>query len=311
MNIILYGTDANRMAQRVESIKKQYHVQDVRFFDAEKDDQAEILNEMDAVNIFAETKMIVINQCTFLGAKDTTKMDVDAFLKRTDPSEDCIAVYCCPAKKLDTRKKAVKAFSQQAKVIPCLALDEKSLPPLVDEYLKTYDLHLEPDAYRYFIKHVGMDPMIVENEIIKCKTYSDSLTLEDVRSLVHPANSEDIFKMVNALFDRQAIRFLEIYRSFRSQGMEPVAVVALLAGQIRFLYQVRVQMDMGYNQDEIASHLKAHPYRVKVNMQRAWDYLPQDLLDQLEQLSEFDQNMKMGKIDKDQGFEQWIFRQLF
>ena len=51
MNIILYGNDTNRMRQKVEALKKQYTIEYVLSFDATKEEQSNILNEMDSVTI--------------------------------------------------------------------------------------------------------------------------------------------------------------------------------------------------------------------------------------------------------------------
>ena len=307
MNIILYGNDKERIQQKVDSFKKQFEVENVLDYDATAVEQEVILNEIDSLTIFDERKVIVIRQATFLSAKNTTNFEIEPFIKRSDENDQCVVIFCCPSEKLDGTKKLVKQLQSLSKVIPCMALDEKSLPSYLNECLEKHELRLERDAYQYVLKHIGFNPMRLENEVYKLKTYGNSLSLKDVQALIHPAPNEDIFKMVNALFEQEILLFLEYYRSFRQQGMEPLAIVALLASQIRFLYQVRVQMDAGYTQDEIASHLKAHPYRIKMTMQRAWNYSPQDLLDQLEELATFDQEMKKGLVDKDQGFEHWIF----
>ena len=83
----------------------------------------------------------------------------------------------------------------------------------------------------------------------------------------------DIFKMVDAFFSQNGILLLAYYRNFRKLNMQPVAIVALLASQIRFLFHVRVR------------------------------FSSEALLYNLSLLADFDQQMKMGKIDKDDGFE--------
>ena len=65
-----------------------------------------------------------------------------------------------------------------------------------------------------------------------------------------------------------------------------------------------------WNKNEIAQELHAHPYRVQVNQERAYDFDLDQLLDQLVQLATFDQEMKMGMVDKDEGFEQFVLRLL-
>ena len=92
--------------------------------------------------------------------------------------------------------------------------------------------------------------------------------------------------------------------------MEPIAINGLLSGQIRFLFQVRVLMDQGNSKEEIARRLKAHPYRVQINMQRAYNFTSNELLEKLSILAKLDQDMKMGLVDKDEGFEQFILGML-
>lgn len=92
--------------------------------------------------------------------------------------------------------------------------------------------------------------------------------LEDVQALVTPEQVNDVFKMVDALFSKNGVRLLAFYRNFRKQNMEPVAIIGLLASQVRFLFQVRVCMNQAMTKEEIASFLKAHPYRVQINMKR-------------------------------------------
>lgn len=67
-------------------------------------------------------------------------------------------------------------------------------------------------------------------------------------------------------------------------------------------------MDQAMTKEKIASFLKAHPYRVQINMKKAQSFTNEELLDQLETLATLDQEMKMGRIDKDEGFENMILK---
>ena len=97
----------------------------------------------------------------------------------------------------------------------------------------------------------------------------------------------DVFKMVDALFERNALRLLAYYRNFRKLNMEPAANQwFVICGQIRFLFQVRVLMDQGNSKEEIARRLKAHPYRVQINMQRAYPRTSDELLQKFINLGE-------------------------
>lgn len=310
MNYILHGHDEGRVKQKINALKTKHHIQNVIVFDATDDEQQDVFNEMDTISIFDDDKMIVIENATFLSSKDTTKYDIKGFIDRSTNDESVILVFCCPSDKLDTRKKAVKELISKSTVYPCIALDEKSLPGYINEELKKLDLKMDRDAIKWFSARAGFDALRIEQELIKFKTFNDQITLKDVQDLMVCEPLNDVFKMVDALFERNALRLLAYYRNFRKLNMEPVAINGLLSGQIRFLFQVRVLMDQGNSKEEIARRLKAHPYRVQINMQRAYNFTSDELLEKLSILAKLDQDMKMGLVDKDEGFEQFILGML-
>lgn len=302
MIYILYGKDKSMVSMKLEAIKKRHHVQEnVNIYDAQADEISNVLQDLDAYSIFDDDKMIIVNNCTFLSSKNTTNYEVDPFLVRKDT--DMILVLVCPSDKLDTRKKKVKEISGCATLYSCLALDEKSQKFYVQDKLKEYGVKVDFKTLDWMTSRMGLDPMCIQNEIEKISIYSKHPTLEDVQNLLVVEPMNDIFKMVDAFFSQNGILLLAYYRNFRKLNMQPVAIVALLASQIRFLFQVRVLMDEGKAQATIAQELKANPYRVKLNMQKAMRFSSEALLYNLSLLADFDQQMKMGKIDKDDGFE--------
>lgn len=311
MNYILHGIDLNRITQKLNAIKNKHHIKDsVVNFDATNVSQDVILNEIDSMSIFDDTKMIVVENATFLSSKDSTKYDVEQFIERSSKDEAVIVVFCCPSEKLDTRKKVVKQLVSLSSVYACISLDDKSVPGYVREQMQELDLKMDLDAQKWFISRIGTDVLRIRQELIKLRTYSSHITLSDVQALVSPEPLNDVFKMVDALFEKNSLRLLAYYRNFRKLNMEPVAINGLLSSQIRFLFQVRVLMDQSYSKDEIARALKAHPYRVQINMQRARSFSADELLEQLSILATLDQNMKMGLVDKDEGFEYFILNML-
>lgn len=310
MIYILHGTQESRVQQKLDALKKKHKIQDnIVTIDAANTSQDVLWNEMDSVSIFEDTKMIVVENATFLSSKDKTHYSLEELLKRKE-NDSLIVVYCCPSEKLDKRKTLVKKMIASAKVYACIALDDKSLPSYVEERMNRLQLTMDREAYQYFIARAGQDAMRIDSELNKLKTYADRITLEDVKALMSVEPLNDVFKMVDALFERNALRLLAYYRNFRQLNMEPVAINGLLASQLRFLFQVRVLMDARYTSDEIASRLKAHPYRVKVNVKRASNFTGEELLEQLSLIASLDQNMKMGLVDMDQGFEQFVLEML-
>ncbi len=306
MNYILYGNDENRMKQKIDSLKKKHTIEEFISFDCTQVEQSDILNEMDSFSIFDQKKLLLLKNASFLSSKDTTHFNVEAFAKRLDASDQLIVVYCCFCEKLDKRKKVVKQMIEKSSVIACLTLDDKSKIPYLNELMKEKNLSFERDAFQWFISRIGNNPIRIENELEKLSLYSDHITLNDCKELVSIEPMDNVFKMTDALLDGKALLLLSYYRNFRKLNMSSSAIVALLAGQLRFLFQVRVCMEKGLKQNEIAQEMHAHPYRIKVNMQRAYRFDMDQLLEQLCQLAEYDQSRKLGLVNEDDGFEQFI-----
>ena len=304
MIYILYGKDSSMISLKLRAIQKKHHITDnVVSFNATKDELSNVLSEIDALSIFDDNKMVVVNEATFLSSKNTTQYEVDPFIKRKD--SECVIVLVCPSDKLDSRKKAVKEISGCSTLYSCIALDEKSQKFYVQDKLKEYGVKVDFKTLDWMSVRIGMDPMVIENEIIKISTYSKNPSLSDVQALLSVEPMNDVFKMVDAFFNQNGILLMAYYRNFMKLNMSTPAIVGLLASQIRFLFQVRVCMDEGLSKEAIASKLKAHPYRVQINMQKAARFTSEQLLESLSVLSEFDQSMKLGKVDKDDGFEQF------
>lgn len=310
MNYILHGTDRSRMEQRIEAIKHKHDIQQTNDFDCLQTEQTTILQEMDSLSIFDDKKMIILHHCTFLAMKDSTKYDLEAFIKRTDPSDQLIMIFCADCEKLYERRKTVKQLASMSTVYACMPLDDQSRRSFVMEKAKEKGMQIDRQTIDWICSRIGYDSLHIENEMEKLSLYSQKPTIADCQQLITPEPTDNVFKMVDALFSRNALLLLSYYRNFRQQNMEPVAIVALLASQIRFLFQVHVYVEQGMSQAEIAKILHAHPYRVKINAQRAQNFTSQELLDQLVSLATFDQEMKRGQIDKDEGFEQFVLKML-
>jgi DNA polymerase-3 subunit delta len=308
MNYILYGEDDSRIRLKLENIRKSLDSGlPVIYYNANEDTFEDCLAEMDSSSLFDPQKIIVIENAAFLSARNTSKYDPEKLAKRLDC--DHILIFTLHGS-LDKRKKVVKQFQERCKVYNCQPLDAKSQPAFIREQLERAGVRVDTDALHYICSHVGMDVLVIQNEVEKLSIYSDHITLADAKALVSVEPANDIFKMSDALFNKDILRMLAFYRNFRAQNMEPMAIIAILSGQLRFLYQVRVLMDEGMSQQQIASKLKAHPYRVQVNMAKAARFGAGELLEELNLMAELDQNMKMGLLDKDLGFEQFALNLL-
>lgn len=306
MLYILFGEDESRMEYKLETIKEREKCDQTDRFNAKRDPKDVIENALETFSLFAEKPMVIIEQATFLGAKNDTPLDPARIAERIP--DDKVVVLLAPVRKLDSRKKAIKTLSAKATLIECKPLDEKSQPGEIRSMLKEKKLKMDSDAFSWFCENAGYSSAVLSSQLDKLALYGDHLTLEDVKALTTVEPTKNVFQMTNALFARDRVRLLELYRSFRAQNMEPQAILGLLAGQIRFVYQVRVYMDMGLSKEQMMEKLGASSGRIWNTTKNAARFQADQLLENLALLSQLDETIKRGLADRDTAFENFILQ---
>lgn len=346
MIYILYGEDQERSQYKLERIKETAQYDVLERYDMNEVSEETILEAVGTTSLFAESSLVIIDNASFLGRKTPSKkskrangdveeeaedseevqeipagrgskkagksksgkkgMSLAEKLAALDP-EDKTVVFMVPSKSLlpSVKKLFPKAVYTESKV-----LDEKSIEPAVREMLKEKKISMDKDALAWFCANAGLNTLRISSELDKLKLYSDHITLEDAKALTTVEPEQSVFKMSDALFQKNGPELLQYYRSFRQQGMEPIAVVALLASQIRFVYQVRVMMDLHYDQQKMADTLHVKPGRIYYTQKNARRFTASQLLENLAMLADLDYRMKSGQVDKDTGFENFVLHMM-
>ena len=86
----------------------------------------------------------------------------------------------------------------------------------------------------------------------------------------------------------------------------PIKIIVMLANQFRIIYQAKEMYKKGYTENDIASILGVHPYRIKLALNKAREYSSKSLLIYLKKLSNLDILIKTGDINKEIGLELFI-----
>ena len=80
--------------------------------------------------------------------------------------------------------------------------------------------------------------------------------------------------------------------------MDPSQVIAVIASQIRLLFQVKRLYNSGKSNDEIAKILEFKSvYRVKYLLSDSYYYSEDDLLKYLLKLADIDRDIKLGNVN--------------
>lgn len=311
MNYVLYGEEQYALSNALKSILKQHHIkeQDLNMitYDALQSDIRTIVEDAATIPFFAEEKVILVRNANFLSTNNDTDIDVSVLDKYLDdPMPSTILILTGNFEKLDARKKIVKKIQKSCKVLQFHHFNAVGKENYIKEETARRKLSIEPMAMMELIQRLPFDITTIKTEMEKLELYGEPITLSVVEKLVTRPLEDDVFLLVNAVVDRDLKKAFMLWQDLCVLNKDAIFLIALLAGQFRFLYQVKVWMDQGAGKDVIVSKLNAHPYRVQLTMQNARKLSTPYLLSILAKLAALDQKLKSGLLDKKLGFELFL-----
>ena len=308
MNYVLYGEEHYLLKEALEKIKKEagcdQNAMNLITYHARQDKLRAVLDDAMTVPFFAEQKVIVVDHCDFLCAKATSDWNLEellAYLRK--PLASTVLVLLVHHDKLDTRKKGVKEIQKLCRCVSFAKLDDQRKSAVLRELIRQKKIRIAEPAFHVLELRLPADLQVIHQQLDKLALYGDFVDEKIAMAMVPKPLEEDVFAMVNAIIAGKMKQAFALYRDLEALHHDAIYLLAVLASQLRFLYQVAVLMRKGYRQAEIADYLHAHPYRVKLSMQSVQLLSPNQLWKLLAKCAQLDQNMKAGKIDKRLGFE--------
>lgn len=311
MNYVLYGEEHYLLQDTLKRIIAKYVKEENEFdtvsYDAANTDIQVILEDATTIPFFSEYKVILVHHANFLSTSNDTDIDVKALEQYLDhPMNSTVLILMGEFEKLDARKKIVKKVQKCCKVLQFRKLDAERKQNYIRDEVKKRNLNIAGDALQELQQRLPLDVGTIHMEMDKLELYGEHITKDTVMKLVTRPLEEDVFQLVNAVVEKDLRKSFHMWQDLCVLNKDAIFLIALLATQFRFLYQVKACMMQGQRKDEIVARLAAHPYRVQLTMQSAQRLSITYLMEILERLATLDQNLKAGKLDKKLGFEMFL-----
>lgn len=311
MNYLIYGTDNFLVKKEIDKIIKESNCSSLAInnYNLEETSITSILQDAETISLFDDKKILVADNAYFFTGS-TKKIVIEHNIKDLEEylnheNESTILILVVNYEKLDERKKIVKTFKKNGKVIDCNKVDN------VNEYVKKmlYGYNIDNSTVSLLIDRVGNDLFTLENETNKIKLYKlddKNITKEDIVNLTIKSADLDIFHLIENIVNNDKDSTLSAYHEMLKQNEEPIKIIIMLANQFRIIYQAKQLYKQGYTESNIASILKIHPYRIKLALSKGREFKEEDLLKYLSKLADLDINIKTGKVMKDLALELFI-----
>lgn len=307
---LLYGIEKYLIDQKIKEIKKENNIDEINInrYNLEITNIEDILDDASTISMFQENKMIIIDNAYIFSTvnKKFSEQNIDLLIKyMNNPNPNTILVFTLLKDKIDTRKKITTLLKKIGKIYEYNNIE--NIKKVVSNLFKPYNINQQ--GIDLLINRVGSNLDLISNEINKIKIYKDNdmnITNEDIINITHKNIDIDIFKLIDNILLMKKQEALESLNEMVKYGEEPIAIIIMLANQIRIMYQSKVLIKKGYSEYEISNILNIHEYRVKKALEKSRNYSEKKLLSKLEEIADLDYNIKSGKIDKNIGLELFI-----
>ena len=308
MFYILYGENAVMLDDFIEELMKSKDISDKIVYDYNESNIKDVIEECSYNDLFGSKKMVVLDNSVFLTSKSSLEDKAfDSYL--SSPNENTVLVFKVICEKLDERKKLVKDLKSKSIVKEFKDLDKTNINGYINSYFTNLGYKIEYNAVSEIISRIGEVRRALYSELEKLELYKikdKHITIEDVKKVVTKYEEDNIFKLVDAVIQRDKKLIFNTYKKLVDDKEEPAVIISLLANNIMLILECSILTKEGMSSKDIASKLKEHPYRVGLAINNSYKVKKEELIDNLNKLAELDYQIKTGEVDRFKGLEAYF-----
>lgn len=295
---LLYGDDKAILNKEINDLKKKISINDDAVIYYDIIDVNNIVDEALTIGMFSSNKLIIIDSTSYLSEKKEVSNISCLEDYFNNYNSNSYLLFISNSSSIDSRKKLVKLISGKGEIKKIEATSDY-LIHYVKDYLDDYEI--SGINISYFLSRCGTNINNINNELDKLKLYKlddKVITKDDIELLTQENIDNSVYDLVNSLLKNDSVRAIKLYREFTENGMDVSQIIAIIAAQIRLLFQVKRLYNSGKSNDEIAKILEFKSvYRVKYLLSDSYYYSEDDLLKYLLKLADIDRDIKLGNVN--------------
>lgn len=297
-NYLLETTDYTALKTEIDKIIKSEKFTDAltSTYDAKELQLENALEDLDTYGFLSDKKVIIINNIDGINQEDEDKNLKHLYKYLENPNPDNLLIIT--ASKLNNTLKVTKELKKKM-TFKAVEINPENF---IKNELKDYTL--ESGVIKLLVEYCKNDITKIENECKKLKTFNyetKKISKQDIEELVKEKLGDEqelTFSFSRSLAEKNKKEALRKYKELLDYQIEPIAIVGLLASQIRIIYQVKVLSDKNLTAIEIARILQEKSdYRIKKTKELINYYTQKELLNLMQTLADMDLKIKTGDTD--------------
>ncbi len=274
--------------------EKKYGDFNIHVFEGEKFTNADFCAASQSMPFLSEKKLIIIRDFLRDGNIDEQKKVAEEL----DEAADFCVIVFLETDMPDARTTLFKKLKTAGILQKFEELTGQKYISWIQKSIQQQHGHIGQRESIFLSETVGPNLWQMSQEIEKLAIYANGKPIQtaDIEALVTPNLSASIFKLTDAIAQKNAAICLKILKILLESGEAPLGILFMIVRQFRILIEVRACLDQKLSQVEIIQKIKLHPYVVSTSIQQSRNF-PLSMLTQIYQkLLHIDSDLKSGKI---------------
>ena len=298
---LLYGTENYLLKLYRDKLKLAVLGNDTMnysYFEGKDIDLNEIKDISMTLPFFNDKRLILLENSGMF----KTSNDLSDILKTSPGSTIFIFVEAA----IDTRNKTYKFIKDNGAISEMKALDDKNLKLFIVSLLAPVGKKITENTAAYLLEMTGTDMDNISNEVEKLISYSlerDTITIEDIDTVVTSQITGKIFQMMDAIGLKQQDKALALYYDLLSIREKPSHILYLMTRHFNILLQVKDLLDNGYSNPAITEKVGIPPFTTGKYINQSRNYSKRQLFNALSLAADTEEQIKTGRIQDKIGVE--------
>ncbi len=282
-------------------------------FDFEETPLVDIIDALQSPSFGSDKKVVICKNPYFI-KDEKLKLPFTNDLKKLEeylmnPNPDSEFILICPKKYYLPKSKFINTFLKYGQVENLLFEDENDFHNYGNHLIKSAHIQIDQQAAAILFERCLNDVCKLEREIAKLALYNEPIDAKLIQKFVSKPLEDDVFELSNALLSKNHKKIMQVYNDLKLLKVEPIYLISLLANQFRLMLQSSILKKANYLDDQIATTLNVHPYRVKLALKNSRNYSLNAIKNILINLSDLDAKIKTGELDRYVDFELFLATQ--
>lgn len=297
MIYIISGSDIYLIDQKLKEIVRENKGFDIVKVDAYAKDFSYygVLDSIISVGLFASSSIVLVKDPLILKRKVENNPSVDELIEYCKkPIYENILVFYTYDNNFNKNLKAYKDISKNADVLD-LKVDPKNFYSLCIDLAKKYSFKLDNNCFNLVYKSCNNSLTLFKQNMDILELYPDKINQDVIESLIISSNEENVFNLINSLTNKKVSDSIYYAKRILSNDSNINGLMALLASQLRFLYEVSFWSKTDSNPNYIADKMNVKSvYRIQKALESLRHLKGNEIMALLDKLANLDYKSKVN-----------------